>query len=61
MNMYLTLDRNLAYMELRPILARLLWEFDLELLKESEGWERQKVFLLWEKPPLWMRCTSARR
>lgn len=57
----LTLRRNLAYMEMRLILTRLLWEFDLELCKESEGWEKQKVFVLWEKPSLWVRCTSVKR
>ena len=35
--------------EMRAILARVLWHFDFELCKESENWDRQKVFFLWEK------------
>lgn len=51
------LGRNLAYMEMRLILARLLWNFDLELCPESMGWfERQKTYILWEKDRLWVRC-----
>ena len=50
------IGRNLAYMEMRLILARLVWNFDLELCKESVGWEKQKSYILWEKGPLWVRC-----
>ena len=44
--------------EMRAILARVLWHFDFELCAESEGWDRQKVFLLWEKGDLWVRLTK---
>jgi hypothetical protein len=38
------------------VLAKLLWNFDFELCKESEKWaETQKVFVLWEKRPLMVR------
>lgn len=47
-------------MEMRLILVRLLWEVDLELCGESVDWEKQKVFVLWEKPPLWVRCKRIR-
>jgi cytochrome P450 len=50
--------RNLAYMEMRIILARLIWNFDLELSEESENWANQKVFLLYEKPPLIVKLTK---
>ncbi|KAF7857957.1 hypothetical protein EAF04_009314 [Stromatinia cepivora] len=46
---------NLAYAEMRIILARVLWNFDLELASESLSWgENMKIFLLWEKAPLWV-------
>ncbi|MCJ1403437.1 hypothetical protein MMC11_006660 [Xylographa trunciseda] len=51
------LGRNLAYLEMRLILAHLLWAFDLEVPK-GEGqevlrnWEEQKSWILWEKVPL---------
>ncbi|KAG8156760.1 hypothetical protein KVR01_013365 [Diaporthe batatas] len=47
------LGRNLAYAEMRLILARLIWNFDVRLAEETWGWdERSKVFLLWEKGPV---------
>lgn len=47
---------NLAWAEIRLVLCKLLWGFDLELCPEQEGWmEVQKVFLVWEKPGLRVR------
>ncbi|KAL8694627.1 MAG: hypothetical protein Q9218_000722 [Villophora microphyllina] len=50
--------RNLAYAEMRSILARVLWHFDLELCEESRDWAKQKVFALWDKPALNVRLRS---
>jgi len=56
------IGRNLAYMEMRLILARLVWGFDLELCEESQGWaERQKVYILWDKGPLWVKLKHVER
>ncbi|OHE93749.1 cytochrome P450 [Colletotrichum orchidophilum] len=47
------LGRNLAYAEMRIVLARLLWNFDLVLAEDSRAWmETQKIYTLWEKGPL---------
>ncbi|MCJ1363219.1 hypothetical protein MMC16_002326 [Acarospora aff. strigata] len=46
------IGRNLAYMEMRIILARLIWNFDLQTCEENGGWEQQDVWTLWEKGPL---------
>ncbi|GJC87619.1 cytochrome P450 monooxygenase aclL [Colletotrichum liriopes] len=55
------LGRNLAYVEMRLVLARLVWNFDIELAEESQGWaERQKVFILWDKGPLKVHLKPAR-
>jgi cytochrome P450 len=44
---------SLAYSEMRIILARVLWNFDLKLAGDSEDWlERQQCYLLWRKPAL---------
>ncbi|APA13827.1 hypothetical protein SS1G_13923 [Sclerotinia sclerotiorum 1980 UF-70] len=52
---------NLAYAEMRLILARILWNFDLELAPESKNWgEDMKIFLLWEKPELLVRLRGVR-
>ncbi|KAI4213867.1 MAG: hypothetical protein LQ351_003562 [Letrouitia transgressa] len=52
------IGRNLAYLEMRLIMAKLLWSFDVW---EDEGagfaWESQDNYGLWEKKPLevWIR------
>lgn len=44
---------SLAYAEMRLILARVIFNFDMRLADDSKGWmERQKIYLLWEKSPL---------
>lgn len=40
---------------MRLVLARLLWEFDVELGDNVENWEEALVFLIWQKNPLWVR------
>ena len=54
------LGKNLAYHELRLLLAVTLWHFDLELQQESWEWTDQKVFLLWDKKPLMVKLKDAR-
>ncbi|KAF5636922.1 cytochrome P450 monooxygenase monooxygenase [Fusarium sp. NRRL 25303] len=49
------LGRNLAYFEMRLLMARLLWRFDLELDPRSVDWNRQEAYLLWEKPPMFVK------
>lgn len=54
------IGRNLAYHEMRLILARLVWEFDLELVggggQHGEEWlQRQKIWIFWDKGPLMVR------
>ncbi|KAJ1323271.1 aspirochlorine biosynthesis cytochrome P450 monooxygenase [Microdochium nivale] len=44
------IGKNLAYVEMRLIMARLLYSFDLELMPQSLLWaDDQNVFLLWDK------------
>lgn len=46
------IGRELAYSESRVVLARVLWSFDLKLHEKSGEWDKQRSYLLWEKPPL---------
>ncbi|KAL7626103.1 hypothetical protein AAE478_002873 [Parahypoxylon ruwenzoriense] len=46
------IGRNLAYHEMRLIMAKVLWNFDLTLDEKSSNWNNQKIYSLWEKPPL---------
>jgi len=52
------IGRNLAYAEMRLILARMLWNFDLELQPDSQTWSSQKIFALWEKRPMHVKLIA---
>ncbi|QSZ32535.1 hypothetical protein DSL72_002113 [Monilinia vaccinii-corymbosi] len=50
------IGKNLAYAEMRVLLANVVWGFNLEGGKGSRSWlERNKVFGLWMKPELCVR------
>jgi len=55
------IGRNLAYVEMRLILAKVLWHFDLELADEGDDWADQKAPVLWEKKPLMVRLKTVGR
>lgn len=43
---------------MRLILAKMMWNFDIDLDPRSEGWlEKNVVYLLWEKPELYVKLT----
>lgn len=46
---------NLAWHELRFILASVVLNFDIKPCSESEGWLDQNLFIFWEKIPLYCR------
>ncbi|KAL0939222.1 trichothecene c-15 hydroxylase [Colletotrichum truncatum] len=51
------LGMNLAYAEMRMILARVIWNFDLRLAEESRNWLEQPVHILWNKSALKVHLT----
>lgn len=56
------LGKNLARAEMRLIMAKLLWKFDLELVDGGKNWlEGQKIFGFWAKPPLLCRLYPVER
>lgn len=56
------LGRHLATMELRSIIARLVWKFDMKLDESSRGWmDGQLVYDVWTRPALNVRLTPAKR
>ncbi|KAF2876719.1 cytochrome P450 monooxygenase-like protein [Massariosphaeria phaeospora] len=56
------LGKNLAYAEMRLILAKVLFNFDLELVDKSADWiKQQKVFVLWEKGSLMVKLNPVQR
>ncbi|ETS73336.1 hypothetical protein PFICI_14941 [Pestalotiopsis fici W106-1] len=55
------IGKNLAWLELRLILAKTLWHYDAELLPEKKPWIDQRSFLVWEKGPLMVRLHPVKR
>jgi cytochrome P450 len=53
------LGQNMAMHEMRLLLARLYWRFDLRLAAPGEKWNEQRAFVLWEKRPLLCRVGVA--
>jgi cytochrome P450 len=52
------IGQRLAYAEMRLILARIIWAFDVSISDESRGWlQGQEYYQLWDKPPLWIHLT----
>ena len=54
------IGKNLAWHEMRLILAATILQFDLELCEQSENWADQKIFMLWDKPVLMCKLTPAK-
>ncbi|KAJ4286591.1 hypothetical protein N0V88_007953 [Collariella sp. IMI 366227] len=55
------IGRNLAYAEIRMVLARLLVEFDWRLAEESRKWLSQnRAYTVWKKAPLWVFLTPVK-
>jgi cytochrome P450 len=56
------IGKPLAYAQVRLLMAKLLWNFDMELCEESADWlERLKIYLVYEKAPLMVKLTPVRR
>ncbi|KAF1970600.1 P450 monooxygenase, partial [Bimuria novae-zelandiae CBS 107.79] len=52
--------RSMAYHEMQLILVKVLYNFDYELCPESEGWDDQRTFVVWEKGPLMVKLKAVR-
>ncbi|POS68852.1 isotrichodermin C-15 hydroxylase [Diaporthe helianthi] len=47
------IGKNLANAEMRMLMCKVLWNFDLVLAEDSKDWQDQcKAFIIWEKPDL---------
>jgi len=56
------LGQPLAWMEMRIILSRLIWNFNIAIPKDRKlsDWTEQKIYWTWEKQPLEVQLTRAR-
>ncbi|KAI0839483.1 putative cytochrome P450 [Hypoxylon sp. FL0890] len=56
------LGKSLGWMEMRQILAKLIWNFDLELADPELDWHRDsRMYTLWSKPHLHVKAKLAER
>ncbi|KAJ6094612.1 hypothetical protein N7467_002125 [Penicillium canescens] len=53
------LGMSFAKVELRLIFARLVWNFDMELLTSREEWEAQRTYIVWDRCPLRVKVRLA--
>jgi len=54
-------QNSLAYLEMRLIMAKVLWNFDLAIEEGSRNWKDQKAHLIWTKGPLMVKLTPVKR
>ena len=53
---------SLAYAETRLVLARIVFEFDMQLADDSKNWiDRQRNYPLWDRVPLNVYLTPVSR
>ncbi|KAJ4303387.1 hypothetical protein N0V90_002280 [Kalmusia sp. IMI 367209] len=55
------LGKNLAYHEMRLVLASVVLSFDMELCTEAKNWPQQKIYILWLKPELMVKLTPVEK
>ena len=58
----LLIECSLGNLETRLVLARMIWNFTMELSEETDpDWEDQQVFLSWQKKPLVVKLKARQR
>lgn len=56
------IGKSLAQAEMRLIISRILWSFDIQIAPESRYWNiGQKTNAFWEKPPMYVTLTPVVR
>jgi cytochrome P450 len=57
------IGKGLAWMEMRLVLSRILWNFGIEggVRDGVERWEEQRVYWTWEKRPMEVKLMKARQ
>ena len=52
------IGKNLAWAEMRLVLARILWAFELEATERRVKWEELRTFIIVEKKPIEVRVRA---
>lgn len=58
MGPYSCIGKSLAYMEVSLILAKMVWNFDWELLSPCTRFEQEEVYALWQKSEMKLKLTE---
>ena len=53
--------RSLAWAEIRIILAKIFWSFEITNDGPPYKWEEQLTFVMWQKNPLFVRVAPVKR
>ena len=58
MNLTIFLAFSLALKEIRLVLSKMLWVYDMELVNKDLNLDRDSTtYFLWIKPEIWVRFT----
>lgn len=55
------LGKNLAYAELRLIISKMIWNFDMELINDDGNWPNQKIYVLYQKKSMMIRLSPRKQ
>jgi hypothetical protein len=50
---------SLAYAELRLIVSKVFWTFDMAIDRSAVDWNIQKAYNVWERKPLMVKMSRA--
>lgn len=53
--------RTLAFLEMRLILAKMLWNFDIVKEADLPAWEKQEIYWFWVKQPMYVTLRKRNR
>ena len=55
------LGKGLAWTEMRIILSKLIWNYDIVWKGNEYDWKEQLTFVMWEKKPLMVGLMPVKR
>ena len=55
------LGRSLAWMEIRCVLCKLLWNFNLRMESPDYEWNEQGTYVMWDKKQMLISLTPVKR
>lgn len=53
------MGQTLAWAQMRMILVKLLWNFEIKATPDTVQWHQQKIYWAWDKGPMMAKITRA--